>query len=200
MRNKLLVTDVDQVLLDWHEGFLEWVELNHGWKINPNHPQDSYDMVPWFLPLEFNGEELHMNESGLVWLIEEFNSYPRCLQPIDKDIESHLEDLRDYGIEIVALTSFGGCPKTGNFREEYLKVIFGDVFKEVIILPLRACKKAKLKELQPDWFVEDNTSHSHSGLELGIKTFILDYSYNKDSRAIRVRDWEEIYHLIVEDR
>ena len=45
MSNKIIALDCDGVLLDWHGGFINWVEQEYGWKLDPESNLDTYDKI-----------------------------------------------------------------------------------------------------------------------------------------------------------
>ena len=131
--------------------------------------------------------------------IQEYNGYPRALYPTGGAVESLRGLKKDFRgeLDVKVLTSFGSCPIQSKFREEYLNVVFDDAFSEVIVLPLGSCKEEKLKELSPDWFVEDNKEHALKATTLDIKTFLIDTTYNQgDGDYIRVGEWFDIWDEI----
>ena len=189
-KNNLIVTDVDGVLLDYMDSFIAWAKVEHGWEIDPDHPHDSYDMSSWFKGGKTTKE--------FVELITEYNSEGRVIPPIEGSVKA-LNRLYEDGHRIIALTSFGGYTGSQEFRREYLKVLFGDIFDDTIILPLGACKKDKLKELSPKYFVEDCLAYAEQGSALGIKTFLVRTTYNAGGEdIIYVNNWNEILYIISE--
>jgi FMN phosphatase YigB (HAD superfamily) len=189
-----LVVDVDDTILQWKEGFFEFIEAK-GWYRDPNSACDSWDIWTWIC----DSNNVQVSKELVLELIIEFNSYPRVLKPISGS-KSYLELLWSEGITIIALTSFGSCPVQTKFRKEYLNVVFDEIFSDVIVLPLGACKKEALKLLEPDYFVEDNKAHAQVGCELGIKTFLLNTTYNQGcEKSVYVESWGEIYFNILAD-
>jgi len=194
MENKLIVTDIDGVCLNYLGSFIEWVDETHGWEVDPKSPCDTYCLSSWFLP----NKGRKMGEADFVGLIAEYNNYPRVLPPVEYS-QKCLRLLREGGYRIIALSSFGGCKLTQHFRRAYLNVVFGGIFDDIIILPLGACKRDKLKELSPEYFVEDCLAYAEQGVALGIKTFLLRTTYNAGGEdIIYVNNWNEILYIISE--
>lgn len=197
-----IVTDIDGVCLDYVEGFIEWVEEEYGWTINPQSERDTYNMSSWFHkaePIADNTRGMHfkfMNTEEFIRLITEFNNYPRCLKPI-KDSQEALAALKAQGHTIIALSSFGGSHATQEFRKAYLRVLFPGVFDDIILLDLGACKKEALAELNADYFIEDHKDHAETGAGLGIFTFLIRTSYNKGAQDVcHVEGWWSIEGVI----
>lgn len=194
--NKLIVTDIDAVCLDYVNAFIEWVEEEYKWILDPHSDYNSYSMESWFVnPYGYSNK---MSKEEFMRLITEYNSYPRCIPPVQGSQDA-LKRLKHAGYKIVALSSFGGTQSTQRFRRDYLEVLFPKVFDDIILLNLGECKKDKLKELKPRYFIEDCTTHAESGVTLGIPTFLLDTTYNQDAEGVmRVNNWAGIIYLISE--
>tara|TARA_R110002126_G_scaffold166395_2_gene314091 strand:- start:986 stop:1585 length:600 start_codon:yes stop_codon:yes gene_type:complete len=192
MKSKLLVVDIDDTVLEWKEGFFDFIEPL-GWYLNSDSKCDSWDIWTWIC----NAEGVQIEKQRVIDLITEFNAYPRVLRPLVGSMY-HLRLLASEGVEIIGLTSFGSCPNMTFFRQEYLDVVFGGTISKCIVLPLGACKESWLKDLDPDWFVEDNKAHAQKACGLGIKTFLLKTTYNKGcEESIYVDGWSDIHRNII---
>jgi len=167
--------DCDGVLLDFHKGFLSWCLKEHGLRLNALSLMDSYDMHTWFVD---------MSKDTFIRLIAEYNSYPRVLEPCPLATESLRILARHSDLELSVLTSFGSCPQMSNFRQEYLQVVFNNIFKEIRVLKLRECKKDALIDMNPDVFVEDCAEYAITGRELGIKTYLVNTTYNQGVEGV----------------
>ena len=194
MRNKVFVTDIDDCVLQWKEGFFKFLKTK-GWHQDPTSKCDSWNIWTWIC--DSYGEK--MDKVLAIEYITEFNGYPRVLKPL-QSTQFYLPLIKSQGFDIIGLTSFGGCPIQTKFRQEYLDVLFPNIFKEVIVLPLGACKNDALLKLKPDYFIEDNRANADKACDLGIKTLLLSTSYNQGSfDSIYVNNWEDIYCIVVED-
>lgn len=168
-KSKHIVFDIDGVLLDWHGGFIDWVQENYYYKMDPDSSRDTYDMSSWFID---------MPKERFYELILEFNGYPRALSLID-GARATLLDFYTEGWDVSILTAFGSDAKQAKFRKDYLQVVFDIAFKEIKIIELGACKEEALKDMEPDVFVEDNGIHATKAIALGIKTYLLSYPFNQ---------------------
>lgn len=173
MNKPLIVVDVDETLVSWVNPFLKYTE-KVGYTINESNKQTTYDMTSWFNPHKDWGE---LTRDDLVGLIEEFNDYPRALPPLKYSIPTLKSIAKQY--DVIALSSFGGSPESREFRKDYLNVLYNGVFKDIILIPLGACKKDHLAKLKPEWLIEDSKQHTTSAGELGIKSILLSSSYNQ---------------------
>lgn len=196
MTNKIIALDCDGVLLDWHGGFIDWVEQKYGWYVNDDHPCDTYDMNSWFEKRQGKS----MTKEDFVTLVKEFNGFPRCLYPLDEAVKS-VKGFHDLGYEVVVVTSFGSCPLNCEFREDYLNILFDGCISDTIILGLGECKEDTLKKLDPVLFVEDNAGHAEKAAALGIDTFLIKYPFNSGLEDVDnityVNDLKEILVFLV---
>ena len=46
------------------------------------------------------------------------------------------------------------------------------------------------------YWIEDSISHATSGQQIGLKSILMDHSYNKDWNGMRVKNWKEIYEVV----
>lgn len=192
MSKKTIALDCDGVLLDWHGGFIDWVEQNYGWYLNHGHPHDTYDMQDWFE--EKDGKK--MSKEDFVTLVKKFNGFPRCLKPLD-EVKDALLSLKKRGYNLTVVTAFGSCPDNCSFREDYLNIIFDGVFSDIIILGLGDCKEEVLKSIDPIAFVEDNATHARKAVGLGIDTYLVSYAFNQGvDGATYVKDLGELAELV----
>lgn len=192
MTRKIIALDCDGVLLDWHGGFIDWVEQKYGWYLDPDSGLDTYDMQTWFEPKD--GEL--MSKDYFVTLVREFNGFPRCLHPIDK-VKQSLKGFVALGYELVVVTSFGSCPMNCEFREEYLRVVFDGLISDTIILGLGECKEKVLKSIDPQVLVEDNADRAREAAALGVDTYLIKYPFNRGVEGVTyIRDLQQLHSIL----
>lgn len=195
MNNRLICIDVDDTILQWKKGYLQWMN-KQGWFTKPEEECNVWEMSKWFLP--HSKTNTVMTPELSVKYITEFNTFPRCLKPLPH-VLLVMKVLKNMGYNFVAVTSFGSCPKNIEFRQDYLDVVFQGMIDKTICLDLGQCKKKTLQELKPEFFVEDNKSHAQKAIDLGITTFLLSTPYNQDCQgAIYVDSWLEIEQWLAE--
>lgn len=168
-----LVTDIDGVVLDWHLGFIEYAE-SKGFKLNHEHPHDTYDMAAWFH---------NMTSEEFRELVVEYNAMDHAdtSYPLADAVEGliHLAEECDWVVEIIALTAFGNDPEQIESRTRILNSMFPNVFDDIHVIGLRECKGDALAELKPDVFIEDSPNHAIKAKELGVPLVILvEHPYN----------------------
>lgn len=187
-----VLIDCDDVLLDWQRGFRSWLRDIHGIRPHPSGPT-SWQMTGW----------LGLPEADCLYLVKQFNASTDfgCLPPIP-DAVNAIANLRKDGRLLYVITSCGTDPTTISMREQNLLSAFGDVFAEVIGVPLGVSKQTHLATFEPSIWVEDNYHNALSGLHHGHRTFMLRRNHNRYDEANShdmitwVDDWWELLSRI----
>jgi len=201
-----LVTDVDGVILDWWQGFAQWMK-QAGYEANEEEPSN-YRL----------GKTFGMPEETIMDLVQAFNedapeSGNLTYLNNDTQIPTILKQLRDMDFKLSIVTKFSDNPRAIEKRKENLYKLFGDVFDEVHIISLYGCKEPVLRRLRQAedrtnafWWIEDNVDNAHIGLNLGYRTMLMHQSHNKDVRGPRsidnrikkVKNWNDILTDVLE--
>ena len=186
---KLILTDVDGVMLDWETGFHDWMET----KGFVRNAIASYDMH-----IVYNQRKEHVKE-----LVREYNNsaWMCCLKPL-RDAVDGVKMLADAGYRFGAITSLSLDPYAGQLREENLKMHFGDVFEFVTCLDTGADKDEALLPYKGSgmWWLEDKPSNAQLGADLGLKSLLVRHEHNGyfDSDGVtKVDNWAQIANLII---
>lgn len=187
---KIIITDIDECVLRWHEGFQNFI-INKG--ITP-----AFD-ISKCRNLE---EWLHdIPNKEVRNYIREFND-SEAFGSLNAGYKSdiYIKLLHDEGYDFIALTSCGEDESTINYRKQNIETLFPNIFKEIICIPLGQSKLPYLTELPKEaiW-VEDKFKNASMGVELGHKCFLMNHTHNIDYQEdgiIRVDDWENIYDVI----
>jgi len=188
--DKIILTDVDGVLLDWEEKFKTWI-MRQGYKFNPTY--DSH----------YGINERYGIPHGLgLQLVEKFNSSSdfESLPPW-RDSVDYVKKLATEGWQFVAITTAGEHPWTHGLRWSNLINVFGEgVFKSLHVLPIHGDKSVELKKYKDSglFWIEDKLSNAELGIKLGLQPLLMDAPYNKDYNGAirRVKNWKEIYSII----
>ena len=198
MTDKIILTDVDGVLLDWFNGF------------------DRY-MVKKGLPMLTGKEKSYLlaERHGITDLeaykmAREFNCSEMIadLDPI-ADAQKYVGKLRKQGFRFIAITSLSEHPRAYSFRKQNLARIFGDAVQTLICLDTGAPKRSTLQQWEGSglFWIEDHVTNALDGAELGLKSILVSAPYNGISPETLTRihakvsfesPWEEIYSLIGE--
>lgn len=192
----LLITDVDECLLSWVRPFKKWVS-------------DNYDMIyysDW--PTEWDLDKW-LHHPDPLKLVKKFNASDnfKWLPPY-KMAETYLSMIGEI-MPIVAVTSCGENNKQNRLAN--LRSRFKDVeFVDVICLPPDVTKGECLQQIQLKhasekyYWVEDNPGNALTGWWLGMETFYMKTSFNKDCVFDRpdyswnpVNNWKEIHSKLV---
>lgn len=191
-----ILTDVDGVLLDWIDGFLNWC-VNH-----KSYPTTILDQRTNAYDLE---TMLSTTLDVILSLITEFNNSPYFGQlRSTKHSEIVIPKLLERGYTFIAITACGEDHHHYETRLNNLVQVFGsNVFDELVILPVGGCKKdalLKYKDTNMVW-IEDTVSHCVAGADLGLNAHLINQVYNTDnisdlkvlaSGITRVNDWHEL--------
>jgi hypothetical protein len=194
--SKLILTDVDGVLLNWNDAF-------------DNHMASlGYNLLPenanrYSLSKRFNVERSKMDD-----IVTEFNQSDAILklEPF-RDAVKGMSLLASIGFRFVAVTNIGDSGASKHRRTTNLLNVFGDVFDSVICLPIGVSKYSTLAEWEDSglYWIEDKFSNALDGHSLGLKSILIDADYNKDfmtNRFPRVSNetpWEDIFHIMITD-
>jgi len=189
--NKIILTDVDGVLLEWEKHFRQWM-MSKGFTLRKG-AEKKYSMV------ERYGIKKELKES----LIEEFNkSAWMSIQEPMPDSQTWVKLLHAEGWTFIPITSQTTDIPAQELRKKRLKELFGGtVFENFIILDTGAHKDAALAEFHGTnlWWIEDKWSNAKKGLEFGLRPLIYNHTYNQkfyDKKITRVNNWKHIYQII----
>jgi len=193
MNQKIILTDVDGVLLNWEFAFNEWMEFN-GYTPVDDHKQHYNIQKRYTLPSNNHGHKL----------IREFNASAAVgFLPPHRDAQYYVKMLHErHQYRFVALTSLSKDPYAQKLRERNLNKLFGEVFDQVICLDTGAKKDQELAELAERYgkcfWVEDHPDNLDAGICVGLKGLLMEHKHNLDyqGRGTVVRNWEEIYNIV----
>jgi FMN phosphatase YigB (HAD superfamily) len=189
--NKIILTDVDGVLLEWEKHFRQWM-MSRGFTLRKG-AEKKYSMI------ERYGIKKELKES----LIEEFNksAWVSIQEPMP-DSQTWVKLLHAEGWTFIPITSQTTDIPAQELRKKRLKELFGGtVFENFIILDTGAHKDAALAEFHGTnlWWIEDKWSNAKKGLEFGLRPLIYNHTYNQkfyDKKITRVNNWKHIYQII----
>lgn len=186
MKSKLFLTDVDNCLLDWSKTFGEFIQQTE--------PGVELDLLKY---------DFGIGKKHALALSDKFNKSPHFenIVPYQHALK-YVPKIVDLGFKFVAVTSCLGNELTYRMREKNLLNVFGDVFEDVICIPMHANKKPELEKFDPTYWADDKLGNCIVGWECGHKSFLIDQKYNEDDShhgVIRVKSWREIYQLVKQD-
>lgn len=193
LNEKVILTDVDGVLLDWLYAFTQWMD-RHGYKQQPGG-ENEYDINKRY-GLEFEEKE------RLVRMFNE-SAWIRKLPPL-RDAVKYVRKLHeDHGYVFRVISSLSTDTYAGHLRTKNLIEMFGPtVFESYVYLDTGADKDEALAPYEGTgcFWVEDKPENAVLGQSLGLESILVDHPFNKDSFVgdmPRCKNWKEIYDIIV---
>lgn len=192
MKEKIILTDCDGVVLDWEEGFSVWME-HHG-----HNKVDGYQFV-------YNiGERYGMPYEQGSKLVKQFNESAAIgfLPPL-RDAQYFVKKLHEqHQYKFICITSLSLDPYARQLRTRNLKKLMGDAFLDVVCLDTGADKDEILKEYGAKYpgayWIEDKPENVHAGMDNGLKGILIEHGHNMnyEGEAEVVKNWEQIYNII----
>jgi hypothetical protein len=191
MKDKVILTDCDGVLLDWEFSFHEWMK-SHGYTLNTDADHE-YEVALMYniLPEEKKRLVKLFNESAAIG----------HLTPL-RDAVKYVKKLyEEHGYVFRVITSLSLDPYAGQLREENLRAVFGNAIEKVICLDTGADKDEALDKYRGTgcYWIEDKPENANCGYARRLKSLLIAHNHNADYNgpATRVQTWKEIYELIV---
>lgn len=187
---KIILTDVDGVLLDWDKSFDKWMEKNK----NKKYSNGFYDVASRYKISKKKSRDLikKFNESAEIGFLEPF-----------KDSVEYVKKLNKKGYVFHCITSLSKNLYSQKLRKINLINLFGEsCFEKYIFLDVseRKNKVLNLYKNKDYYWVEDKLQNATDGLELGLKSILIRHDYSKNlkhEKIIFVDSWKDIYRLII---
>jgi 5'(3')-deoxyribonucleotidase len=188
--DKIILTDVDGVLLDWEISFEQYV-TNLGYVFDPNK-KTVYDI----------SEQLNITRDEGTQLISDFNhsSQFEFISSFRDSVE-YVQRFKNEGWKFIAITTAGEHPDTWPLRRKNLDAVFGaGTIEQLYVLPLHGDKGVQLVNYRDSGFywIEDKPSNAELGYKYGLRPLLMDNLHNKNYNGWvrRVNTWEEIHRII----
>lgn len=191
MKNKIILTDADGVLLDWEYAFDVWMQ-QHGF-----NKIDS---------LKYNiGKRYGIDEEQGKKLIKIFNesAHMGFLPPL-RDAMYYVKRLHEeHGYVFHCITSLTTDENACELRRMNLQKLFGKTaFDKFVFLDTGADKDDALAQYENTgyWWIEDKIVNCQLGTKLGLKSLLMEHGHNMDYNdplVPRMRNWRDIYNMIV---
>lgn len=193
MKKKIIVTDVDGVILNWEDAFQVWME-HQGFKKVLKHK------LIYNAASQFNLSK----EEGKKW-VKLFNQSAAIgfLPPL-RDAQEILTLLnKNYGYRFVVCTSLSNDKAAQELRTRNLQKYFGDIFEEFVYLDTGADKDEALYKLAKKYrgclWVEDKVENADAGAKVDFESVVMEHGYNmnENHEHFVAKNWEDIYlHII----
>lgn len=194
MKNRIILTDVDGVLLDWEYSFDVWMR-QHGFnKVDGGN-------------LKYNiGTRYGIDTEQGVKLIKIFNesAHMGFLPPL-RDAMYYVKRLHEeHGFVFHCITSMSTDENAQELRRMNLKKLFGETaFEKFVFLATGADKDDALEPYRNSgyFWIEDKIINAKVGHNLGLKSILMEHGHNMDADVAfpKVKNWREIYDIIVKN-
>ena len=194
-KEKLILTDIDGVCLNWNEAFYNYMSEN-GYEQVPG-TESKYNLAVRF------GKDPDL----ITHMLREWNNSIAItnLEPL-ADAQEGIKKLADAGFRFIAITSISDNPQVKDYRKENLMKLFGDVFDDVICLPTGSSKQYELEKWAGSelFWIEDHFKNAEAGYEVGLNTILVDTEYNRHyqtdlfPRVSETQPWKEIVDIVFE--
>jgi FMN phosphatase YigB (HAD superfamily) len=190
LHEKLILTDVDGVLVDWQYGFFRWMREKGHEPILSNE----YDIGKTFDIPKSEAKALirHFNESAAMGYLPQFRDSIKYVRKLHEE----------HGFVFHCITSLSLDEYAGRLRRKNLEALFGKtVFEKIECLDCGADKDEALLPYKDSGclFIEDKKENCDVGLSLGLNSILIAHDHNADYEGLapRVKNWQEIYEMIV---
>lgn len=194
---KVILSDVDGVLLDWEHAF-------HTWMDTKGHTRIADFKCMYSLEKIYDLEDEHLKE-----LVAQFNSSAAIgfLPPL-RDSMHYVKELHEkHGFIFHAITSMGEDESAHKLRIMNIKKLFGETsFEEFRFLPVHALKYPILAEYKEKGFegywIEDRVDNALYGASLGFKSLVVEHGHNMNRKSDKyqlVKTWKQIHDIISKD-
>ena len=200
--NRIILTDVDGVLLEWEHHFTKWMlertlfdergARYHPYRLLPNK-ENTYEMA----------ERFGLTKTEVRKEIREFNrsAWMGTQRPM-LESQTWVKLIAAEGWTFIPITSQTSDKPAQELRKRRLGELFGaHIFTNYHILGTGADKDSALAEFHGTglYWVEDKPHNALAGLNYGLKPILIDHPYNRDfnhPEIIRVSNWKEIHSLL----
>jgi hypothetical protein len=193
LSDKVILVDVDGVLLDWEYAFTMWMD-KHGFEVQEGMESDYHVGRRYGLT--------HIEKERLVRMFNE-SAWIRKLPPL-RDAIKYVKKLHEeHGYVFRVISSLSDDNYAQHLRTKNLIEMFGpSVFETFLYLDTGADKDNALEPYRNTgcYWIEDKPENADLGAELGLETFLVRHHHNEDvmvySDVTRVQNWKEIYERI----
>jgi len=192
LSEKVILTDVDGVLLDWLFAFTQWMN-KHGYN-EVEGTENEYDMNIRYGISKVEKERLVRMFNESAWI--------RKLPPL-RDAIKYVKKLHeDHGYVFRVISSLSDDYYAQHLRTKNLIEMFGpSVFESFVYLDTGADKDEALEQYRNSgcYWVEDKPENAILGRDIGLESILVAHDFN-DIEGIdeipRAKNWKEIYEII----
>lgn len=186
--HKVVLTDIDGVVLNWGYAFDVWMKEKGYTVANP----DAYDV----------GEIYGIPRSESKKMVRLFNESAAIgfLPPL-RDAIHYIKKLHEeHGYVFHAITSLSKDPNAQKLRTQNLQKLFGETaFEKFIYLDTGADKDVELGEYEGTDYVwiEDKVENAKCGATFGLDSILMEHGFNMDNEEFPLmKNWKEVYEYL----
>ena len=196
MRDNVILTDCDGVLLNWADSFDAWMARRGHFAqgdVRLYSQEKRYDLP----------------DVDVRRLIRDFNASANIgfLPPLYDSLKYVRKLYEEFGYKFLVVTSLSTDPHAQKLRTKNLSEIFGsEVFEDFIYLGCGADKNKPLKQLSkiyPNaWWLEDKIKNALCGRDFGLEPILMAHPYTKmeDTDGMPVaKSWHSLYKMVIGD-
>ena len=200
--NRIILTDVDGVLLEWEHHFTKWMAMrsyfdDRGVRYYP------YKQLPDMYDDYEMANRYGVSKDTIRQEIREFNrsAWMGTQRPM-LESQTWVKLLAAEGWTFIPITSQTSDVPAQEMRKKRLGELFGDhIFTNYHILGTGADKDSALSEFHGTglYWIEDKPKNAVLGLKYGLKPILIDHPYNQNfdhPEVTRVSNWKQIHQIV----
>lgn len=191
MKNKIILTDADGVLLDWEYAFDVYLRTHGFNKVDGGEYKYSISKRYGIDPEQGKKLVKIFNESA----------HMGFLPPL-RDAMYYVKRLHEeHGYVFHCITSLSKDENAQELRKMNLRKLFGETaFEKFIFLDTGADKDEVLERYRGTgyWWIEDKIVNAQVGYDLGLNSLLMEHGHNMDNPTPfpKVKNWKQVYGLI----
>lgn len=194
--HKLLLVDVDGVILDWEYAFDVYMQQHGFTKVEGGELK--YNIGARYNIADEQGRKLIkiFNESAHIGFLPPLRD---AMYYVKKLVEEH-------GYRFHAITSLSNNANAQALRTMNLQKLFGKVaFEKFVYLDTGADKDSALEPYRNTgyFWVEDKYQNCLAGLKVGLKSILMEHGHSLDfdhPEITKVKNWKQIYNIITGEK
>lgn len=172
---KVIIMDVDQVLLDCISRLRDYMLEHEGKKVSSM--PTAWDLSKW-MDCDSEGAMDTVRSFHSNWMFGTLDAMPGASNALNRLVR------KGYGL--IFVTACGDSPITTALRKVNLYSEFGDIFLEEHFVPVNGSKLAVLQDLAARYdvrmFVDDRPKNLEAGIEAGVPVALMKAPHNRDQR------------------
>jgi len=190
-KQRVILTDVDGVLLDWEWAFGIWMQ-ERGYVQRPN-AKDYYTIHDQFENLTLTEAKKFtrlFNESAAIGFLPPLRDSVYWIRRLNEEL----------GYRFICITSLSTDINAQKLRRMNLEKYYGDVFDDIVCLPTGSDKHEALdKFVGTEYFwVEDKPENADVGFERGLRSILIEHGHNMKHQCPYpiAKNWREIFDIV----